>query len=288
MNRNKSFFELEIEFNDSNYEKVLEVIYLSGIKNILETDKSLILYFTESDKNKTDELVRIIFSKKLADKKSIILKVIQEQDWNDNWKKTIKPVFIKDKIIIYPSWLKKEIQRFKNRILIEIDPKMSFGTGHNETTQLVLELMCDFFDSNDKYVLDYGCGTGVLAIAAVKLGVKKAIAIDIDEDSIENAKEYSVINKVSDKIKIYKKDIFEIRNKNFDIIYANILRNVIEKNLNEINCKLKIGGKLFISGVLADEENKISDSLRESNFRIIDKRFKSEWLGIFAVKEKRI
>lgn len=288
MNRNKSFFELEIEFNDSNYEKVLEVIYLSNIKNILETDKSLILYFTESDKNKTDELVRIIFSKKLADKKSIILKVIQEQDWNDNWKKTIKPVFIKDKIIIYPSWLKKEIQRFKNRILIEIDPKMSFGTGHNETTQLVLELMCDFFDSNDKYVLDYGCGTGVLAIAAVKLGVKKAIAIDIDEDSIENAKEYSVINKVSDKIKIYKKDIFEIRNKNFDIIYANILRNVIEKNLNEINCKLKIGGKLFISGVLADEENKISDSLRESNFRIIDKRFKSEWLGIFAVKEKRI
>ncbi|MFA5404288.1 MAG: 50S ribosomal protein L11 methyltransferase [Ignavibacteria bacterium] len=285
MNKNKYYFELEIEFTDSNYENILEIVYLSGIKSILETDKSIILFFPENEKNKIDLLTRILFLKKLADKKSLILKVFQNQDWNANWKKTIKPIHIKDKIIVFPSWLKKEVKKYKNRILIEIDPKMSFGTGHNETTQLVLELMCDFFDSKDNYVLDYGCGTGVLAIAAIKLGLKRAIAIDIDEDSIENAKEYVEINKVANNIKIFKKDIFEIKNKNFDAIYANILRSVIEKNLKTIYDKLNKGGKLFISGVLIDEENQISDSLRKNNFRIIDKRFKSEWLGIYAVKE---
>jgi ribosomal protein L11 methyltransferase len=283
---NKYYFELEINFNELNYEKLLEVLYSSGINKILETDKSVIVYLPESEKDIIDNITRQLFSRKLAGKNSVVLKVLKNQDWDKNWKKTIKPVLIKDRIVLYPSWLKKEANKFKKRILIELDPKMSFGTGHNETTQLVLELMCDFFDSKDKYVLDYGCGTGVLAIAAIKLGHKKAVAIDIDEDSIDNAKEYFKINKVENSIKLYRKDIFEIKNKNFDIVYANILRNVIEKNLGEIYRKLKPGGKLFISGVLADEENQISDSLKKNNFRIVDKRFKSEWLGIYAVKEK--
>jgi ribosomal protein L11 methyltransferase len=286
MSNTKNYFELEIIFGVSNYENILQILYLSGIKNILETDNSIVLYFPENEKDKIDELVRTLFSKKIADKKSINLKIQKNQDWDKNWKKTIKPVFIKENIIVYPSWLKKSVLKYKGRILIEIDPKMSFGTGHNETTQLMLELMSDFFDSKDKYALDYGCGTGVLAIAAVKQGVEKVIAIDIDEDSIENAKEYLEVNKVADSIKLYKKDIFEIKSKNFDIIYANILRNVIEKNLGTMYDKLKPGGKLFISGVLADEDNRISYSLRKNKFEIIDKRYKSEWLGIYAEKEK--
>lgn len=286
MNKNKNFFELEIGFTRQNYDKILGIIYLSGMSSILETEKSIILSYLEQEKSKIDELVRLLLSKKLADKKSIILRTLHNQNWDDKWKKSIKPVFIKDKIIIYPSWLERDARKYRGRILIKIDPKMSFGTGHNETTQLVLEQMCDFSDGRDKYALDYGCGTGVLAIAAIKLGVKKVIAIDIDEDSTENAKEYIRINKAADKIRIFKKDISEIKNRNFDVIYANILRNVIEKNLNVINEKLNINGKLFISGVLADEEDKISHSLRKNDFRIIDKRYKSEWLGIYAIKEK--
>jgi ribosomal protein L11 methyltransferase len=281
----KNYFELEIKFDKSNYEKILEALYLSGIHNILENDNSLVVYFSEKDKFAVDSIMRGLFSKKLADKKSIELKILVNQDWDKNWKKSISPVFIKDKMIVYPSWFRKDLKKYKDRILIEIDPKMSFGTGHNETTQLVLELMCDFYDSKDKFVLDYGCGTAVLAIAAIKQGIKKAIAIDIDEDSIANAKEYLQRNNTTRQIKLYRKDIFQIKEKNFDIIYANILRNVIEENLSNIYKKLKTGGKIFISGVLADEEDRISSSLKKNKFRIIDKRFKSEWLGIFAVKE---
>lgn len=285
MDKNKNYFELEIRYKNTSYENILGELYLSGINNILEKDNAILLYFPESEKERIDKLIRTIFSKKLANEKDITLKVFKNQDWDKNWKKTIKPVLIKDKIIVYPLWFKKDMGKYKNRILIEIDPKMSFGTGHNETTQLMLELMCDFFDEKDKNVLDYGCGTCVLAIAAIKLGLKKAIAIDIDEDSIENAKEYLQINNVSEKIRLYKKDIFELKEKNFDMIYANILRNVIEKNLGEMYKKLKAKGRIIISGVLADEENRISDSLRKNKFRIIDKRYKSEWLGIYAIKE---
>lgn len=281
----KNYFELEVRFDGKSYEKILEVLYLSGIRNILETENSIVVYFSEKEKNRVDTVTRELFSGKLADRKTLVLKMLVNQDWDRNWKKSIKPVFIKDEIIVYPSWLKKSVNKYKDRILIEIDPKMSFGTGHNETTQLVLELMCDFRDSKDKYALDYGCGTAVLAIAAVRQGIKKAVAIDIDEDSIENAREYLKINKAENRIRLYMKDIYQIKEKNFDVIYANILRSVIEKNLGNIYRKLKSGGKLFISGVLAEEEEKISVSLRKNNFRIVDKRYKSEWLGIFAVRE---
>jgi ribosomal protein L11 methyltransferase len=281
----KKYFELEIGFSKSNYDKILGVVYLYGIKNILETDKSIIMYFSEKEKNNIDTITRELFSRKLADKSSVELRMLVNRDWDKNWKESIKPVFIKDKIVVYPSWLKNSVKKYKDRILIEIDPKMSFGTGHNETTQLMLELMCDFYDPTDKFVLDYGCGTAVLAIAAVKQGIIKAIAIDIDGDSIENATEYLKINNASKKVKLYKKDISGIKEKNFDAIYANILRNVIEKNLVNMHKKLKAGGKLFVSGVLAEEEDRISLSLKKGGFRIVDKRFKSEWIGIYAVKE---
>lgn len=286
MNSKKKYLEIEINFDKSNYNGILDIIYLCGIENILETDKSFNIYLSENEKENAEALKKILSDKNLINKSSFSKKIFKDENWDLNWKKSIKPVFIKEKIIVYPSWLRKGVKKFKNRILIEIDPKMSFGTGHNETTQLVLEMMCDFCESKDKYVLDYGCGTSVLAIAGIKLGQEKAIAIDIDEDSIENAKEYIAINKVRENIKIYKKDIFEIKNKNFDVIYANILRHVIEKNLSEIYNKLKPGGKLFISGVLIDEESQITESLKKSKFRIIDKRYKSEWLGVYAVKEK--
>lgn len=281
----KNYFELEIKFDKKNYDKILEVLYLLGIHHILETENSVMVYFSEKEKNNVDLVTRKLLSGKYADEKTLILRMLVNQDWDRNWKKSIKPVFIKDEIIVYPSWLKKSVSKYKDRILIEIDPKMSFGTGHNETTQLMLELMCDFRDSADKYALDYGCGTAVLAIAAVKQGIKKVVAIDIDLDSIENAEEYLQRNNIKSKIKLYRKDIYQIKEKNFDVIYANILRSVIEKNLVNIYKKLRSGGRLFISGVLAEEEDRISASLKKNKFRLIDKRFKSEWLGIFAIKE---
>ena len=161
---------------------------------------------------------------------------------------------------------------------------MSFGTGHNETTQLVLELMCEHIDENDKNMLDYGSGTGVLSIAGINLGIEKAVAIDIDEDAILNAEEYFTINNVSDKILMYQKNIDKIEEKDFDVITANIIRTVIENNIKSISEKTKHNGKLFVSGVLINETERILEVLSGNGFTVKEILKKAEWLGIYAIK----
>ncbi|HCA42384.1 MAG TPA: 50S ribosomal protein L11 methyltransferase, partial [Bacteroidetes bacterium] len=215
--------------------------------------------------------------------KDFIIKKFENKDWNKEWEKTIEPVNIKNKIIITPSWKKDTITDTENKIIIEIDPKMSFGTGHNETTQIMLEMMIENLEITDKKILDFGSGTGVLAIAAQKLGADKIVAIDNDDDAVENAKEYFEINHTTD-IKLLKSELKELNDSGFDVILANIIRTVILENLSDMNFKLNSNGKLFLSGILKIEDKDISDALHENGFEILKKYYKSEWIGIYAIK----
>ncbi len=284
MSTQENYLELQISYVEKNYEKIYNLLYMSGIENILEEDGFLKIYFPQKEKKEAQELAETLKEKfKLSDD-SVSLKKFVTKNWNDEWENSIEPVYIKNKLVIYPSWKRKRLISPDSKILIEIDPKMSFGTGHNETTQLVLELLLDEIDEEDKYMLDFGCGTGILSIASIKLGMEKAIAIDIDDDSIENAKEYFRINGVNKDIKLIKGNISEIEEEGFDIICANIIRSVIEDNISEIHKKLKSGGKLFISGVLSDEEEKITGMLGSNGFEIKQINYKSEWIGLYAAK----
>jgi ribosomal protein L11 methyltransferase len=146
----------------------------------------------------------------------------------------------------------------------------------------MLEMMCRYMTSNEKTLLDYGCGTAILAIAGVKLGIQKAIAIEIDPEAIENAHEYVQINNVSDKIRFYTSNISEIKESGFDVICANIIRSVIQDNIDHIKEKLAPDGKLFISGILLGEEKNMTRTLLERGFRIKKILHQAEWLGIYA------
>lgn len=285
MNSQENYLELEIHYNQKNYDKVYNLLYLSGIENILEEEECLKIYFPVKKKKEAEELADTLKEKLKLPDNSVILKKLESKNWNEEWEKSIDPIYIKNKLIIYPSWKKDKLINPKDKILIEIDPKMSFGTGHNETTQLVIELLIDEIDEEDKYILDYGCGTGILSIASIKLGVEKAIAIDIDDDSIENAKECFKVNGVNKNIILLKGNISEIKETGFDIICANIIRSVIEDNISTIREKLKSGGKLFISGVLSDEEEKITGMLEQNGFEMKQINYKSEWLGLYATKK---
>lgn len=284
MSTQENYLELQISYVEKNYEKIYNLLYMSGIENILEEDGFLKIYFPQKEKKEAQELAETLKEKfKLSDD-SVSLKNFDAKNWNDEWENSIEPVYIKNKLVIYPSWKRKILISPDSKILVEIDPKMSFGTGHNETTQLVLELLLDEIDEEDKYMLDFGCGTGILSIASIKLGMEKAIAIDIDDDSIENAKEYFKVNGVNKNIKLIKGNISEIEEEGFDIICANIIRSVIEDNISKIHEKLKSGGKLFISGVLSDEEEKITGVLKRNGFEIKQINYKSEWIGLYAAK----
>jgi ribosomal protein L11 methyltransferase len=284
MVKQEKYLELQIIYNKENYETIYNNLYISGVDSILEDDKCLRIYFPQDKKKEIEELMSILREKTGLNKDKLILNKIETRNWNKEWEDSIEPIYLKDKIIIYPSWKKNKLINPNNKVLIEIDPKMSFGTGHNETTQLVLDFLIDEIDEEDKYMLDYGCGTGILTICSIKLGIEKAVALDIDEDSIKNAKENFKVNGVGKNVKLIKANISEIKESRFDIICANIIRSVIEENLGSIYDKLKTGGKLFISGVLDTEEEKIRFILENKGFELKQINYKSEWLGIYASK----
>ena len=281
---NKIYYGVEIQYSKENYESIYNLLYLEGINTILEENGIIKFYLEEKDSQKLEQLKKSLLKLPSLLEKNIHTEKLENHDWNLEWEKSIEPVYIKDRIIIYPSWKKNELIEYQDRILIEIDPKMSFGTGHNETTQMMLEMMCDYIDANDKYLLDYGCGTAVLAIAGVKLGMKNAVAIDIDEDSIINAEEYIGKNGISANIKLYKANINEINESGFDVIVSNIDRTVITGNIETISGKLKPNGKLFITGILIEEEREIKEALNAHNFELLDMRNKAEWLAFYAKK----
>ncbi|HEY3250515.1 MAG TPA: 50S ribosomal protein L11 methyltransferase [Ignavibacteria bacterium] len=279
-----SYYELEIAFNEINYESIYNLLYLYHIKSILEDNGTIRISLPKDQLNALKQIKNELIDNETVTENNLFLTKFENLDWNKEWEKTIEPVYIKDKIIIYPSWKKNQLENTKNKILIEIDPKISFGTGHNETTQLILELMCDYITPKDRAMLDYGCGTGTLAIAGIKLGVENAYAVDIDQDSIENAKEYLKINNVDKSISLYKADITEAKEENFDIICANITSDVILDNIKSNYNKFKPGGKLFINGILTDETEELRSELGNNNFEIKEIRSKTGWSGIYSVK----
>lgn len=281
---NKIYYGIEITYSHKNYEKIYWLLYFEEIETILEENGIIKFFLEEYELPKLKQIMNNLLILPALTQKDIRIEKLENHDWNLEWEKSIKPVYIKDKIIIYPSWKKDEINIFRDRILIEIDPKMSFGTGHNETTQLILEMMCDYIDENDKYMLDYGSGTSVLSIAGIKLGAAKVIAIDIDEDSIMNAEECIDKNGVSANIKLRKANIDGIKESGFDIILSNIDRTVITENIKTIYNKLKPNAKLIITGIHFEEEQEIKNTLNIHNFELIEMRNKAEWLAFYARK----
>ncbi|MBN8569173.1 MAG: 50S ribosomal protein L11 methyltransferase [Ignavibacteria bacterium] len=279
---NSNYFEITIPFNKDNFEQIENTLYYFGIENILEENGVVKIYIEDNN----EELIEKIKSDlKNNYQTEIKVEKFTDKNWNAEWENSIQPVYIKDKIVIHSSWNKDTVVNPEEKILIEIDPKMSFGTGHNETTQIVLEMLCEYLDEGDKTMLDFGAGTAVLSIAAAKLGIENIMAIEIDVDSIENAKEYIRNNGVEKHIKLDNCNISHVEESDFDVIAANIIRSVITANLKHIHSKLKSGGKLFISGILIEEEELLINELQKFDIEIIEVRKKTEWLGVYARKK---
>ena len=203
-------------------------------------------------------------------------RIIQPRNWNAAWEASIVPVAATDRIIIAPSWHKVEVP--EGRIVLTIDPKMSFGTGHHETTRLILQLL-EPRVRRGSTMLDVGTGTGVLAIAAVRLGAASATGVDIDEWSYANARENAAANGVSGRVTIIRGEMADVAPGRFDIVAANIQRSVIEPLLPALRDRLKPGGALLLSGLLDTERDAMRSACNELGLEVVEERRELEWIS---------
>ncbi|MDR3627455.1 MAG: 50S ribosomal protein L11 methyltransferase, partial [Ignavibacteriaceae bacterium] len=203
--------------------------------------------------------------------------LVEDKNWNEEWEKSVNIIEVSDKLVIKPTF--KEYQSKPGQVIITIDPKMSFGTGEHQTTKLVLQFLETNVEKGIR-LLDVGSGTGVLAIAAIKLGAESAIAVDIDEWCYDNGKENCKLNFVDKNIDVRLGEIKDIPENNFDLITANIQKNILLNIAEEFKIRLKPGGLLILSGLLYTDEEDIVKKYSALNFELLEKKSLDEWIAL--------
>lgn len=199
-----------------------------------------------------------------------------DEDWANNWKKYYKPLEIGEKLAIVPEW---ETYDNNKRIVIKINPGMAFGTGTHESTYMCLELLERYVKKDDE-IFDIGCGSGILAIAALKLGAKRALAVDIDEKCIDASHENAGLNKLEDKMEIKKGNLLDVVKGRADLIVSNIIAEIIVDEIKNLKNHMDKGGIFITSGIIKERRQMVIDALKENGFKIIDELEKNNWVAI--------
>jgi len=201
-----------------------------------------------------------------------------EEDWANNWKKYYKPTLLGEKIVVKPTW--EEYTPKENELVIELDPGMAFGTGTHETTRMCIQSL-EKYVKPESTVFDVGCGSGILAIAAAKLGAKMAIGVDLDPVAVEAAKENVKYNNL-ENIEVLYGNLVDVIEGKADIVVANILAEIVCILTDDVKRVLKEGGYFISSGIIHDRVEMVVNKLEESGFEVLEKNKDGEWNCIVA------
>lgn len=215
----------------------------------------------------------------------------EDLDWINNWKKYFTSFTIDD-ILIKPTWedLKDED---KDKLLIEIDPGISFGTGKHETTQLCIRQLEKYIKGGSPKVLDVGCGSGILSIVALKLGARAVVGTDLDKDCMISTRDNMQVNHLDASLgEFYVGNLIDdtklqekVGTQEYEIVVANILADVIIPMAPVIPDRLKQGGYFITSGIIDFRENDVKEAIENAGLTIVEINHQGEWVNITARKE---
>ena len=209
------------------------------------------------------------------------VKTVCDDQWKDKWKEYFKPSKITDKIVIKPSWENYE-KTSEDEIIIEIDPGAAFGTGKHPTTTMCIKALEKYVKPGESSVLDVGCGSGILSIAAAKLGARDVLGIEIDPVAVTVAGENVELNGLSDIIKVKEGDLTKGVDFKADIVAANLMADLVVMLSADVRKHLKEGGVFVSSGILAEKRDYVAGEIEKCGFKIIEVLEEDEWVAIVA------
>lgn len=265
-----TYYQINIATNNLELQEILIALLAdNGYESFEQTENSLQAYITETLWNE-EALRNLIVNFSVT----YTFQKVEQQNWNAIWESNFSPVWVENFVGIRASF-HQPLQQVQHEIIIT--PKMSFGTGHHATTYSVIQLM-QKIDFTNKKVFDFGTGTGILAIVAEKLGAKEILAVDNDDWCITNSEENIVANNCS-KIKVQKSNNALV-NDTFNIVIANINRNIIEDNLHYLHKALQKNGEVILSGLLTTDEADIVEQCVSLGWQHIKTISNKGWIAI--------
>ena len=216
-------------------------------------------------------------------------RVVPDENWNARWEETVRPLAV-GRFLVKPTWADVPPEH-ADKVLLEIDPKMSFGTGYHESTRLALRFLPGLVRGGED-VLDAGTGTGVLAIAALRLGAATALGFDIDPWASTNATENAFLNGVADRFEVREGSLDIVPETGFDLVFANINRNVLLALLPGLGAKLaqpvpeKAGGRLVLAGLLRSDRDVMTTAISDAGLTLYDEATEAEWWSAIVSRDE--
>ena len=217
---------------------------------------------------------------------------VREEDWANNWKKYFKPIRVGDRIVVKPEWEELDAEEpagsahaaGTQRIVVEINPGMAFGTGSHESTKLCLELLEKYVKPGAR-VLDLGTGSGILAVASVLLGAQSVLGIDIDEYAVKTAAENAAINKVESKCAFRVGNLLDGVSGVYQVVLANIIADVILRLVGQVADYMEPGAVLICSGIIDDREEEVLRAMRANDSLMVEKVLRDGVWTAIAVRK---
>ena len=267
------YIEIEIRLKLVKPYAEIFIARLNEIKyESFSTDECGLKAYIRSDLFNKKKLTEIVDDISSFTKIDLSIKVIKKENWNADWENNYSPVHI-NKDCVIRAHFHARFPNIEHEIIIT--PKMSFGTGHHETTFLVMNQIFEL-NLEGKHVLDIGSGTGVLSILASKLGAKKIVGIDIDKWAYENAIENSKLNNISN-IQFIEGTAESIGKKMYDVVLANINRNIILADIQKYAKAMRAKSDIILSGFLKQDVKIILNKIKQLKFNLVASKNKNKW-----------
>jgi len=280
--------EIEVETTAEAQDAVANLMIENGCGGAAITGEAPVLLrcYLPVDDRLEDRLLRIQSGAKNlagfgldAGPAEVTVKYAEDQDWAEAWRQFFHTTRVGSRIVVKPPW--EEHAPEGKEIVVEIDPGMAFGTGTHPTTRLCLQALEKYLRPR-MVVVDFGAGSGILAIAAAKLGASLVIAFDADEPAVKSARANVQKNNLEERIEVHQADNPSFMNCRVDLVTANLVAETVMAHAESLAAVLKTGGVLIASGITSDRRLEVEQSLRNAGFDMAEVLAEGEWIALVA------